>query len=255
MLKRLVLTALGIIASGTILVQSVTLPAAEASGDCTATATSLSDPTTAGIWQYIMNTRTGVGESPLTWSPQLAQAGAWMAKDMATRRDIYTATDSLGRDTRTRDTYCGYRSDAQVSEARVQSFLSDPYGVYSTWQYACCGEFNGILYAPAYFPPGWSVAALGHYHCTTCPYPDYWVLEAGTLPESGGIAPPTNTPTPTATPVPPTPTRTPVPPTATAVPPTATQVPPTPTPDPYVHERACVRVNGDENEWTERCTD
>jgi hypothetical protein len=96
-------------------------------------------------------------------------------------------------------------------------------------------RMSRILYSPLLYSPTYTAAALGRYKDSFGI--TYWVLYAGTLPDSGSV-PPTPTPTTavmnTPTPVPPTPTptKTPVPPTPV---PTATPIP-TPVPsDQVVH--------------------
>lgn len=200
-----------------------------ASGECSATPLSLSDPQTAGVWQQIMNKRAASRLPAFTWSPSLAQAAAYMAKDDAVRGDFRSTVDSAGRDTRTRATDCGYRSDAQVGESSYWIWqINDAGSIFNLWFGNGPGMYS-IVYSYSGFPPAYTVAALGKARAANGV--DYWVLDAGTLTDNGAPAP-TPTQVPAATP-------TPVPPTATPAP-TAVPAPPTPVTDPYPVKRICV---------------
>jgi hypothetical protein len=206
---------------------------AYAAGDCAATVTSLDDSLTAGVWEHIMQFRASKGEARFEWSPNLAKAAAWMAKDSATRATTAGDTDSLTRLPLARATDCGYRADATVGEravgeSQIRVLTSDPYNVWMLWKQNDTSRMYPILYSPVMYPPTYTVGALGRYRDSAGL--DYWVLNVGTLADTGTtIAPPTPTPAPsTATPTSaPTKTATSVPTnTATSVPTnTATSVP------------------------------
>jgi hypothetical protein len=155
-----------------------------AAGDCAATVTSLDDSLTAGVWEHIMQFRASKGEARFEWSPNLAKAAAWMAKDSATRATTAGNTDSFGRDPRTRATDCGYRTDAQVAtESQARVLTSDPYNVWMLWKQNDTSRMYPILYSPVMYPPTYTVGALGRYRDSAGL--DYWVLQAGTLADTG----------------------------------------------------------------------
>lgn len=212
---------------------------AVAAGDCTATPSALSDPLTAGVWQQLNQSRASFGLPAYSWSPALAQAAAWMAHDAVRLQGAVPTTDvdSLGRDARTRDTDCGYRSDAQVREGADRFWTAYAQNIWTIWVPNDLSTW-WIEHSSAGFPPVYTVGALGRAH-DAASGADYWVLDVGTLPDVGGA--PTATPTarPTATAAA----------TATLVLPTATPVPtmvptPVPTDDPYPVHRVCVFPEG-----------
>jgi hypothetical protein len=172
-------------------------PVAHAAIDCsTATASSLGDPLTAGVWQQIMTSRASLGLPAFTWSPTLAQASGWMACDAASRFDVSTTVDSLGRDMRPRDTAYGYRTDAQVGESLVRVWTTDPVNVWNLWQGNDPVRMFWILHSSAQYPPVYAVGALGHYHDSSSGA-DFWVMDAGTLADNTTGTAATATPTPT----------------------------------------------------------
>ena len=134
-----------------------------------------------------MDTRATAGEAPFTWSPTLAQAAAFMAQDAATRQDTTSDVDSLGRDTRTRDTDCGYVSSAQVTESQSRDLTNDPFNVWTIWKQNDVPRLYPILYSPVLYPPTYTVGALGRYRSSSGV--DYWVLNVGTQSDSTATAP------------------------------------------------------------------
>jgi uncharacterized protein YkwD len=186
-----------------------TSPPADAAGDCSAVPTSLSDALTAGVWQQLMARRASYGLPALGWSTALAQSSAWMARDRAARGDYGTGDlDSLGRTMRTRDTDCGYRSDAQVGEAAVRLWTTDPVNIVNIWAGSADPiRLFQILHSSAQYPPVYTVGALGRWHDSSSGA-DYWVMDVGTLADSGAV--PTSVPTATSASTPtPIPTATP----------------------------------------------
>ncbi len=171
-------------------------PITQASDNCTATPTSLSDPLTKSIWDEFMGRRTDLGLPVYTWSNNLAQSAAWMAKDISINQSSSvppTDLDSLGRNIRTRATNCGYRTDAQVWETSMFMWVSDPFGVIGIWQGNDAFRFFQALHSSTQYPPIYTTAALGYTHDSVSgKY--FWVMNLGTLPDLG-INP---TPTPTA---------------------------------------------------------
>lgn len=220
-MKRLLVTFATALLFGAVVLQPV-VPAAQAepqaSVNCNAMPASLSDPNIATMWTQIQQARAmfpSPPPAPLIWSDTLSQSATWMAYD-ASRRvgnsdpTYPSLTDSLGRDTRTRLTDCGYRSDAGVSSSVLKVVTSNPSGAFNVWL-----GYNNLQLYRLIHDPALKVAGLGLVTAPMSFYPYWWAIDAGTLPDASA-------PQPTAVP----PTATPVPP--TAIPPTA--VPPTPVP-------------------------
>lgn len=181
-----------------------TAPPAEAAGDCGATPLGLSDPNIATMWAQINAARAvfpNPPPPPLVWSDTLARSATWMAYDASHRVGNSDASypsliDSLGRDTRTRLTDCGYRTDANVSSSVLKVVTSSPGGAFSVWQ-----GYSNLAFYRLIHDPSLRVAGLGMINAPWSFYPYWWAIDAGTLPDTGTA--PTPVP-PTATPVPPT---------------------------------------------------
>lgn len=170
-------------------------PVAIAAGDCNIAASSLSDPLVSQTWNALMAKRAASGLQPFTWSDSLAKSSAWMARDNAQRNTYQSTIDSLGRDPRTRDTDCGYRSDAQVGESAYWTYqISNGGSVYNLW-YGNGPNMYSITYSYSGFPPVYTVGAIARYRASNGM--DFWVLDVGT---DNQQATPTSTPIQVATP-------------------------------------------------------
>jgi uncharacterized protein YkwD len=169
--------------------------------------------------QNLLNAINAYRAVPYSWSNTLSQAADWMAHDMANRNYV-GHIDSLGRDTRTRLTDCGYDATVIFGES-VGGGIAYEYGnslTLSMWEFAP-SDVNNIT------SPNYTVAGIAQAYNAFSTDIYYWVLVVGVA----GTATPTATPTPTSVPPTATPTPTKVPPTAT---PTPTSVPPTATASP-----------------------
>jgi hypothetical protein len=166
-------------------------PTALAAGDCSATATSLADPLTAGVWQEINDRRNALGLPAFTWSPTLAQSAAWMAQDIASSQPSAvppSGVDNIGRDVRPRLTDCGYRSDAQVWETAMFMWATDPFSAVSIWYGNDTFRMFQALNSSAQRPPVYTAAALGwYYDAGSAKY--FWVMDLGTITNSTSWAP------------------------------------------------------------------
>lgn len=171
------------------------------------------------MWDHWNNTRLSTVPA-LTYSADLARAGAWFARDMATNNYVAPTQynvphpDSLGRTLAQRAADCGFSGTLVEEQVQTGTGLEYHYQVWS------------LMNANALTRPEHTHGAVVKVNVPGSQRGNYWVLIYG----KAGTAP-----TPTNTPVPPTATFTPVPPTSTPVLPTATLVPPTPTPPSNLH--------------------
>jgi hypothetical protein len=200
--------------------------------NCSATGATLADPQIARMWFNINNARINGGKPALQWSNTLAQSAMWMARDTVPRYGNTnlrpSLIDSLGRDTRTRLTDCGYRSDAGVGSAIARVTIDNPDGVFTIWQADLYLDLYRLIHD---IPQSYTVGALAtafNPNTTSPYYPYIWVLDVGTQPDASA---------PNPTPIPPT--ATPIPPTQTPFP-TALPITPVPTKGPRALFHGCM---------------
>jgi len=164
----------------------------------------------AELLRIINSYRADNGAHPLSISPILTSAAAWMAEDLATH-SYFSHTDSLGRSPYQRAVDCGYGNGAGENLAAGTSW-SSASAAFAAWR-ASPGH-NANMLGTFYREIG-----IARYYRDGSPYGWYWVTTFGT----GSRQQPTPTPTLTTTPTPEAP-----PSSATA----PTAVPPQPSPPP-----------------------
>jgi uncharacterized protein YkwD len=174
------------------------------------------------------------GLSPLSVSPTLTDAAAWMSRDMG-EKDYFNHTDSLGRDPFQRMADFGYNYNAWKGE-NLAAGSDTPQMTFQLWRDSPGHNANMLN-------PNFVVVGLAKAYVSDSSYYWYWAADFGGYDE-GGSPPPTSTPVPTLTPEPsppspPEPTLTPEPSPTRPPEPTLTPTPsptrppePTPTPEP-----------------------
>ena len=160
------------------------------------------------------------GLSPLSISPTLTDAAAWMSRDMA-EKDYFSHTDSLGRDPFQRMAYFGYNYNAWKGE-NLAAGSDTAQLTFQLWRDSP-GHNANMLNA------NFVVVGLAKAYDPDSTYRWYWAADFGGY-DDGGSPPPTSTPVPTLTPEP-SPTSAPVPTLTPEPSPTITPVP-TLTPEP-----------------------
>jgi len=213
-----------------------------AAGDCTVSSSDLAMDSEEQAFLTDLNVyRAQYGVGPLSVSPTLTQAAAWMTRDMVTK-NYFSHTDSLGRNSLARTTDCGYTNVYAWRGENAALGYTTGSEVLQGWEGS--PSHNDLMLDGKYVAAGISRA----YDTSSGAWS--WILDVASILDTGAskspptatTVPPSATPTRTptsmpasATPVPSTATRTAttVPATSTNVPPsatpTATQVPPSPT--------------------------
>lgn len=167
----------------------------------------------AELLRIINSYRADNGAHPLSISPILTAAAAWMAEDLATH-SYFSHTDSLGRSPYQRAVDCGYGTGAGENLAAGTSW-SSASAAFAAWR-ASPGH-NANMLGAFYREIG-----IARYYRDGSPYGWYWVTTFGT----GSQQQPTPAPTPTPA-APPSPATAP-----TAVPPQPSPSPAPPAPPP-----------------------
>jgi uncharacterized protein YkwD len=167
------------------------------------------------------------GLSPLSISPTLTDAAAWMSRDMA-EKDYFSHTDSVGRDPFQRMADFGYNYNAWKGE-NLAAGSDTAQLTFQLWRDSP-GHNANMLNA------NFVVVGLAKAYDPDSTYRWYWAADFGGY-DDGGSPPPTSTPVPTLTPEPsptsaPVPTLTPEPSPTSPPAPTQTLEPPPTTPEP-----------------------
>lgn len=138
----------------------------------------------AELLRIINSYRADNGAHPLSISPILTAAAAWMAEDLATH-SYFSHTDSLGRSPYQRAVDCGYGTGAGENLAAGTSW-SSASAAFAAWR-ASPGH-NANMLGAFYREIG-----IARYYRDGSPYGWYWVTTFGT----GSQQQPTPAPTPT----------------------------------------------------------
>jgi hypothetical protein len=150
------------------------------------------------------------GAGPLTFSPTLNKAAAWMSRDMATN-DYFSHFDLSGRSPGTRMTDCGFTNIYTWRSENLAAGQWTPQAALDAWK-GSVGH-NALLLDPKY-----KAAGIGKAYDATSPYKTYWTLDVtdwldaavpNVAPGSPTTVPPSPTRTSTTVPVAASPTRTP----------------------------------------------
>jgi uncharacterized protein YkwD len=162
------------------------------------------------------------GLNALVWSDSLIRGASWMSNDMLVHQSL-GHIDSLGRDTKTRLTDCGYTPYISLGE-NVNSGTKDSTSTLQAWQHS--PPYNANLLNSSYKEAGIALA----YNSASNSY--YWTLDLGSRASFITVTPSvTITPSPTLVSSSPTPIRLPTNSFLPTITPFSTQVP-APTIDP-----------------------
>lgn len=204
------------------------LIAAMLASSLSASSASALDSEESAFLTMINDYRALQGLGKLSTNGKLADAGRWMAQDMAAK-DYFSHTDSLGRDPFVRMSDFGYTYNTWKGE-NLAAGVADANAAFELWK-GSPGHNENML------NPNFTVIGIARAFGGTSTFGWYWATEFG----GQGDAPPpaAPTPVPVTPPPPPAPPPAPVQPTPPApveadptVAPTPTPVPSTPTPKP-----------------------